>query len=202
MLTSLRTQSSTLSPAALSPTGAATANGASALVLGSNPSATPLGTKNSVLFTSSTPGNADTMNISKTPTTPILISNQGGQALGTPLGRKQFNDTKSPKTPDGGILKSPSPIHSLNAGNGSERTNLHSEILAIELHDIAMHCSQFLSSFQEKNVASDVVSAIVDQCDVLLEELNNVNNTNKTKVGTRIEESLVGIKASIGKSTH
>jgi len=202
VLTSLRTQSSTLSPAALSPTGAATANGASALVLGSNPSATPLGTKNSVLFTSSTPGNADTMNISKTPTTPILISNQGGQALGTPLGRKQFNDTKSPKTPDGGILKSPSPIHSLNAGNGSERTNLHSEILAIELHDIAMHCSQFLSSFQEKNVASDVVSAIVDQCDVLLEELNNVNNTNKTKVGTRIEESLVGIKASIGKSTH
>ena len=79
---------------------------------------------------------------------------------------------------------------------------MHSEILAIELHDIAMHCSQFLSSFQEKNVASDVVSAIVDQCDVLLEELNNVNNTNKTKVGTRIEESLVGIKTSIGKSTH
>jgi hypothetical protein len=115
------------------------------------------------------------------------------------LGRKRFNDAKSPKTPDGGILKSPSPIHSLNAGTASERTNLHSENLAAELHDIAMHCSRFLSSFQEKNVAPDVASAIVDQCDVLLEELN-VNKTNKTKAGTRIEESLVGIKRSILKS--
>ena len=195
VLTSLRTQSSALSPMALSPA----ANGASPLMLGLTPSTTPLGTKNSVLFTSSTPTNGNTTNVSKTPSTPTLISNQGGQALGTPLGRKRFNDAKSPKTPDGGILKSPSPIHSLNAGTASERTNLHSEILAAELHDIAMHCSRFLSSFQEKNVAPDVASAIVDQCDVLLEELN-VNKTNKTKAGTRIEESLVGIKRSILKS--
>jgi hypothetical protein len=195
VLTSLRTQSSALSPMALSPA----ANGASPLMLGLTPSTTPLGTKNSVLFTSSTPTNGNTTNVSKTPSTPTLISNQGGQALGTPLGRKRFNDAKSPKTPDGGVLKSPSPIHSLHAGTASERTNLHSEILAAELHDIAMHCSRFLSSFQEKNVAPDVASAIVDQCDVLLEELN-VNKTNKTKAGTRIEESLVGIKRSILKS--
>ena len=96
-------------------------------------------------------------------------------------------------------MKSPSPIHSLNAGTANERTNLHAEVLASELHDIAMHCAQFLSSFQEKNVAPEVVSAIVDQCDVLLEELQ-ANSTNKTKAGTKIEESLVEIKRSIAKS--
>ena len=198
VLTSLRTQPSAISPMALSPAAASIGtNGTSPLILGSAPSTTPLGTKNSVLFTSSNNGNITTP--AKTPTTPTLISNQGGQALGTPLGRKRFTDAKSPKTPDGGILKSPSPIHSLNAGTANERTNLHAEVLAAELHDIAMHCAQFLSSFQEKNVAPEVVSAIVDQCDVLLEELQ-ANSTNKTKAGTKIEESLVEIKRSIAKS--
>lgn len=185
VLTSLRTMAS------LSPMSPIIITNSSALITASNPSSSAI-TPNSALFTSSTSNNNN-----KTPTTPTLISNQGGQALGTPLGRKRPNDQNSPTTPDGLMrLKSPSPINALNVSN--ERTNLHSEILALELHDVALHCATFLSTFNGSVIAHEVSSSIVDQCEVLLEELQVLSTkssaSSETKAGIKIRKTLTSLK--------
>ena len=125
------------------------------LVLGSNP-ATPRDENRAVCFFGA--GNADTMNVQRRQCRQYSYRIKVGNSGAT--GGKSNSRHRSPAWWE--VVKSPpNSFFECEMGRTDE---LHSEILAIELHDIAPVCSFVI--VQEKNVSDGLI--IVDQCGVLL----------------------------------